>query len=234
MLVRFALAFAAAALIAAPLALVPGAASASSAVTELQAERYFTCPSGYVFRAASDAAHCKKHPRYGYRGLVPCPNNFGVGLFAKTDAIGRKDMCTGTNPVTGEVAVERGCPAAPDSDGKRFESVGSKQQSGGQLFDDADKNESGAGKHARTHEGERDPDQSGQLASPESPGRFLQIGIHPPDRVLGSTHRLGEDHRDVDEQQERRSLVEGSSPAQSETHHGDSHGDVGERVCDPY
>jgi hypothetical protein len=111
MLVRFALAFAAAALIAAPLALVPGAASASSAVTELQAERYFTCPSGYVFRAASDAAHCKKHPRYGYRGLVPCPNNFGVGLFAKTDAIGRKDMCTGTNPVTGEVAVERGCPA---------------------------------------------------------------------------------------------------------------------------
>lgn len=111
MLVRFALAFAAAALIAVPLALAPGAASAASPTAELQAERYFKCPTGYSFRAATDAAHCKKRASYDYTSLLPCPNNFGVGLFAKTDAIDNKDMCTGTNPVTGEVAVERGCQA---------------------------------------------------------------------------------------------------------------------------
>jgi hypothetical protein len=110
MLVRLALAFAAAALFAVPLALAPGAASAAATPSNVQAERYFTCPTGYTFAAANDAAHCKKRGRYGYRALVDCPNNFGVGLFEKTDAIGYKDMCTGTNPVSGEVAVERGCP----------------------------------------------------------------------------------------------------------------------------
>jgi hypothetical protein len=109
MIVRFALSIAAAGCIAALVALAPGAASAASPTVAPQAERYFSCPSGYTFRAANDAAHCKKAGRYSYDSLVPCPNNLGVGLFAKTDAIDNKDMCTGTNPITGEVAVERGC-----------------------------------------------------------------------------------------------------------------------------
>lgn len=109
MLVRLALAFAAAALFAVPLALAPGAASAAATTSGVQAERYFTCPTGYTFAAANDAAHCKKRGRYTYRPLLTCPNEFGVGLFPKTDAIGDKDMCTGTNPVSGEVAVERRC-----------------------------------------------------------------------------------------------------------------------------
>jgi hypothetical protein len=109
MLVRFTLSIAAAACLAALFALAPGAASAASPTAALQAERYFSCPTGYTFRAANDAAHCKKAGRYSYDSLVPCPNNLGVGLFVKTDAIGDKDMCTGTNPLTGEVAVERGC-----------------------------------------------------------------------------------------------------------------------------
>lgn len=111
MFARLALLLAALALISAPLALSSGRASAAAADAEsaVQAERYFSCPSGYAFRAARDAAHCKKAGRYDYDQLMPCPNNLGVGLFAKVDAIGNKDMCSGTNPITGEVAVERGC-----------------------------------------------------------------------------------------------------------------------------
>lgn len=109
MLVRFTLAIAAAACLAVLFAFAPGAASAASPTTDSQAERYFSCPAGYTFRVANDAAHCKKAGRYSYDSLMPCPNNLGVGLFAKADAIDNKDMCTGTNPLTGEVAVERGC-----------------------------------------------------------------------------------------------------------------------------
>jgi hypothetical protein len=104
MLVRFALSITAAALVAVLFAIAPGAASAASPSAGPQAERYFSCPSGYAFRTSSDAAHCKKSARYQYDSLMPC-----VSLFVKTDAIGDKDMCTATNPLTGQVAVERGC-----------------------------------------------------------------------------------------------------------------------------
>lgn len=86
---------------------VPAAAPKAGA---MEAERYFKCPSGYRFRAASDAAHCKKDGYYQLVPLMPCKNEMGVGLFARTDHVGNKDMCAGTNPITGEIAVERGCP----------------------------------------------------------------------------------------------------------------------------
>jgi len=119
MSVRLALSLAAAMLIAAMTAIAPGAASA--AATEVsadevsmndaspEAERYFTCPSGYSFRATADAAHCKKPDSYQTTPLVACTQYLGVGLFARRDHAGYKDMCAGTNPITGEVAVERSC-----------------------------------------------------------------------------------------------------------------------------
>lgn len=102
---RLALSLLAAALVAGILAVAPASASATA-----EAERYFSCPQGYSFRATSDAAHCKKPDRFETRGLMPCANQLGVGLFARRDHTGNKDMCAGTNPITGEVAVERSCP----------------------------------------------------------------------------------------------------------------------------
>lgn len=87
----------------------PGATAAATPVSTVDAERYFTCPAGYTFRTASDAAHCKRPGRYELKPLLPCKNEMGIGLFPRTDHVGNKDMCAGTNPITGEIAVERGC-----------------------------------------------------------------------------------------------------------------------------
>ncbi len=73
---------------------------------------YYKCPSGYRFAiSGSDAVHCSRaaYTTVSNRTLATCPNVGGVGTFARTDHVRTKDMCTGTNPLTGEIAVERGC-----------------------------------------------------------------------------------------------------------------------------
>jgi hypothetical protein len=77
---------------------------ASAAAT---AEVYYACPDGYAFAmSGSDAAHCKKPAYTEQRSLAACPIGFPT---FRADQVDKKDMCAGTNPVTGEVLVEPGC-----------------------------------------------------------------------------------------------------------------------------
>ena len=105
-----ALAFAAAAVLGLAAAVTPAHAT-TTASASFRDGVYFGCLPGYVFEVEGSAARCRRPERTITTALVPCPNIGGVGLFIRTDFTGNKDMCTGTNPVTGEVAVERACPA---------------------------------------------------------------------------------------------------------------------------
>ena len=89
------------------------ATAAASAVTGHSigtvstAEVYFACPAEYAFATSgSDAAHCKKPAHTDMRVLGACPVGFPT---YRVDRLENKDMCAGTNPVTGEVLVEPGC-----------------------------------------------------------------------------------------------------------------------------
>ena len=97
------------------LAAVAGfSAAAASATTRTtgsaaaaMAEVYFACPAGYAFAmSGSDAAHCKKPAYTDMRVLGTCAIGFPT---FRIDRLETKDMCAGTNPVTGEVLVEPGC-----------------------------------------------------------------------------------------------------------------------------
>jgi hypothetical protein len=89
------------------------AAAAASATTNRNAsgsalaEVFYACPSGYAFaQNGGDAAHCKKPAYTDQRVLGACPVGFPT---YRVDRLDSKDMCSGTNPVTGEVLVEPGC-----------------------------------------------------------------------------------------------------------------------------
>ena len=94
------------------LAALAGAATTSASPSRRVAtETFFRCESGWSFEVHNNtAAHCERGGTLVTAPLNPCANVGGVGLFASTDRVGTKDMCTGTNPVTGEISVERGCP----------------------------------------------------------------------------------------------------------------------------
>jgi hypothetical protein len=80
---------------------IPDASARSAAYTEL----YYRCPAGYAFETSGAAVRCKK-PAYSItRPLANC----SLGLYPATDRIGDKDMCAATNPISGEIGVERGC-----------------------------------------------------------------------------------------------------------------------------
>ena len=71
------------------------------------AEVYYTCPDGFAFAiSGSDAAHCKKPAYTDQRVLGACPIGFPT---FRADRLEKKDMCAGTNPLTGEVLVEPSC-----------------------------------------------------------------------------------------------------------------------------
>lgn len=83
---------------------IPDASARSAASTEL----YYRCPAGYAFETSGSAVRCRK-PAYSInKPLANCT----IGLYAATDRIGDKDMCAATNPVSGEIGVERGCAPA--------------------------------------------------------------------------------------------------------------------------
>lgn len=85
----------------------PTPASAEAVVQERQ---FFRCDSGFTFETRNNAARCIKPASVETRPLENCPHIGGVGLFPAVDRSGLRDMCAGTNPVTGEVSVERACP----------------------------------------------------------------------------------------------------------------------------
>jgi hypothetical protein len=89
------------------IAAVPGSPHGNASLTKT----YFRCQSGYTFATSGDAVHCIKPASTEVlrRPLMTCPNVGGVGTFASTDHVRTKDMCTGRNPLTGEIAVERAC-----------------------------------------------------------------------------------------------------------------------------
>lgn len=70
-------------------------------------ETFWGCPAGFTFETSGNAAHCKRPATIDRKLLGGCP----VGLFALTDRIGTKDMCGATNPVSGEISIERACKA---------------------------------------------------------------------------------------------------------------------------
>ena len=89
-----------------------GAAAASATTgsganaASTMAEVYYACPSGYAFSTSGDAAHCKKPAYTDMKALAACPVGFPT---FREDRLENKDMCAGTNPLTGEVLVEPGC-----------------------------------------------------------------------------------------------------------------------------
>lgn len=90
------------------LTFVAGLAAAPAAgarVSTLATEVFYKCESGYAFETSGNAAHCKKPAYTDRRTLADCI----VGLYPSADRIGSKDMCAATNPVSGEISVERAC-----------------------------------------------------------------------------------------------------------------------------
>ena len=88
------------------IAFAAGTVSATGAAARnAAAETYWKCPTGFAFETSGSAVHCKKSPYVDHKALGKCP----IGLYAYADRIGTKDMCAATNPVTGELGVERGC-----------------------------------------------------------------------------------------------------------------------------
>ena len=93
-------------LAAVAVAFAAGTMSAESVTARTAAaEMFWKCPSGFAFETNGSAAHCKKPAYVDHKPLGKCP----VGLYIYADRIGTKDMCAATNPVTGEIGVERGC-----------------------------------------------------------------------------------------------------------------------------
>jgi hypothetical protein len=68
-------------------------------------ELYYRCPAGYAFETSGSAVRCKKPAYTSKKPLANCT----IGLYAATDRIGDKDMCAATNPISGEIGVERAC-----------------------------------------------------------------------------------------------------------------------------
>ena len=88
------------------IAFAAGTVSATAAAgRNAAAETFWKCPTGFGFETSGNAVHCKKSPYVDHKPLGKCP----IGLYAYADRIGTKDMCAATNPVTGEIGVERGC-----------------------------------------------------------------------------------------------------------------------------
>jgi hypothetical protein len=87
-------------------AIALGAASASASVGGNAAtEAFWKCPSEFTFETLGSAVHCKKPAFIDRKPLSGCP----IGLYPATDRIGNKDVCAATNPVSGEISIERGC-----------------------------------------------------------------------------------------------------------------------------
>ena len=93
-------------------AIITGGTAASTSVRSLHAnsaataEVYYSCPEGYAFATSGDAAHCKKPAYTDMRVLGACAIGFPT---FRADRLDKKDMCAGTNPITGEVLVEPAC-----------------------------------------------------------------------------------------------------------------------------
>ena len=85
-------------------ALTPAAPTMTTSAS-LFADTYFACPSGYHFEVDSNAARCVKPAGEVRTALTAC-----LALVPRTDHVGNTDMCVGSSPITGEVAVERSCP----------------------------------------------------------------------------------------------------------------------------
>jgi len=77
----------------------------ASAARSLFAESYWRCPSGFAFETNGSAVHCKKPSYTVTKALAPCT----IGLYAAMDRVGNKDMCAATNPISGEIGIERAC-----------------------------------------------------------------------------------------------------------------------------
>jgi hypothetical protein len=82
--------------------------AATPGVPVAAAETYWRCEPGFSFETSGSSVHCKKPAWVDRRGLVECK----LGLYPAVDRIGDKDMCSGTNVVTGEISVERACSPA--------------------------------------------------------------------------------------------------------------------------
>lgn len=87
------------------LALVAASTDEAFARSSSASETFWMCPSGFAFEVSGKAVHCKKAAYTERKVVAACP----LGLYAMVDRIGQKDMCAATNPVSGEVSVERGC-----------------------------------------------------------------------------------------------------------------------------
>jgi hypothetical protein len=86
------------------------AAPGSNPPREERLATYWGCTSGYQLQVAGTRVRCYRPAGTIEGAFLPCPNIGGVGFFPSTDHNGVTDMCAGTNPVTGQVAVERKCP----------------------------------------------------------------------------------------------------------------------------
>ena len=86
----------------------PAAAARVNAATEI----FYGCQSDFSFEATGSSAHCKKPAYTDHRKLADC-----TLLFPATDRIGNKDMCAATNPLSGEIGVERACKLEDRNDG---------------------------------------------------------------------------------------------------------------------
>jgi len=100
-------------LFAATLILAVAAAGAFSpqdarARTAAASEAFWKCSSGFAFEVQGNAVHCKKAAYTDKRDLAGCR----LGLYALADRVGDKDMCGATNPLSGEIGIERGCLAS--------------------------------------------------------------------------------------------------------------------------
>jgi hypothetical protein len=101
-------------LTAAGTAAARGNSGPHSAASTMEAEVFFKCPSGYAFEVSGSAAHCKKPAYTDRRELGGCLVAFPT---FRQDRVGSKDMCSGTNPLTGEVLMEAGCKVEDTSAG---------------------------------------------------------------------------------------------------------------------
>jgi hypothetical protein len=97
--------------IAALIAVIGIAASTTyeaDAAPPAASEVYWRCEQGFAFETSGSSVHCKKPAYTDRRALAGCK----IGLYPMVDRIGNKDMCSGTNIVTGEISIERACLAS--------------------------------------------------------------------------------------------------------------------------
>lgn len=83
------------------------AAPSAAARVSLFSDLYYKCQSGFVFETAGSSARCRKPSHTDRRALADCPPP--PLMYPAADRIGTKDMCAVTNPLTGEIGVERSC-----------------------------------------------------------------------------------------------------------------------------